>query len=100
MVKRYEYQNRNTNVQSSAPVQGVKAPHEQIVRRENVQQQNKSFNRGNPVRQNYSGQHSPPRFSNKIRTDETIDDIKEDISRIEKEIELELKEIKSMKLGM
>jgi hypothetical protein len=32
------------------------------------------------------------------RADETIDDIKEDIIRIEKEIDLEIKEIRSMKL--
>lgn len=32
------------------------------------------------------------------RADETIDDIKEDIVRLEKEIDLEIKEIRSMKL--
>ncbi|NLC68426.1 MAG: hypothetical protein GX754_06505 [Clostridiaceae bacterium] len=34
------------------------------------------------------------------RTEETINDIKEDIARIEKEIMLEITEIKSMKLGL
>jgi len=36
--------------------------------------------------------------NNRGRAEETIDDIKKDIVRIEKEIELEIKEIKSLKL--
>jgi hypothetical protein len=36
----------------------------------------------------------------KPRTDETVEDIAADIVRIEKELELELKEIKSMRLGV
>ena len=35
-----------------------------------------------------------------IKANETVDDIVDDIKRIEKEIQLEIKEIKSMKLGM
>ncbi len=50
---------------------------------------------------NYSntGQHT--RFNmDKVKTVETAEDIKNDISRIEKEIELEIQEIKSMRLGI
>jgi len=35
-----------------------------------------------------------------MKAEETIDDIKTDILRIEKEIELELKEIRSLRLGV
>ncbi len=38
------------------------------------------------------------RYNRKVQSNETINDIKIDISRIEKEIELEIKEIKSLKL--
>jgi len=46
-----------------------------------------------------SYQNNTSRY-NKIREEETINDIKEDIARLEKEIELEIKEIKSIKLGL
>ncbi|HHV60161.1 MAG TPA: hypothetical protein GXX49_07740 [Clostridiaceae bacterium] len=46
----------------------------------------------NPPRQRYS--------RNSKSGGETIEDIKNDILRIEKEIQLELKEIKSLKLGL
>lgn len=39
-------------------------------------------------------------YSQRNAANETIDDIKEDIVRIEKEIRLEIKEIKSLKLGL
>jgi hypothetical protein len=35
-----------------------------------------------------------------MKAEETADDIRADIARIEKEIELEIKEIKSMRLGL
>jgi len=44
--------------------------------------------------QKYAGRHGG---SYKNREEETIDDIRRDIERIEKEIELEIKEIRSMK---
>ena len=40
------------------------------------------------------------RYIRQDPANETIDDIKEEIVRIEKEIRLEIKEIKSMKLGL
>lgn len=43
----------------------------------------------------FSGRHTG---NYKSRAEETIDDIKQDIIRIEKEIELEIKEIRSLKL--
>ena len=43
-------------------------------------------------------QTSIPKYSGRARIEETIEDIKEDIISIEKEIELEIKEIKSLKL--
>ena len=44
------------------------------------------------------GRHQPPSHVKKIKAEETLDDIKLDISRIEKEIELEILEIQSLKL--
>ena len=40
------------------------------------------------------------KMAGKTRANETIEDIREDIARIEKEIQLEIKEIKSMRLGL
>ncbi len=48
--------------------------------------------------QRYGGFHN--RSQNKVKAVETIDDIRADISRIEKEIELEIKEIRSLRLGL
>ncbi len=56
--------------------------------REGFQKQSNSFQGG--------GQ----RYPHKVKTEETIDDIKEDILRIEKEIELEIREIRTMRLGL
>jgi len=60
---------------------------------------NKDNSRGNdnPQRQHSSsGRYGGN--NHRSRAEETIDDIKEDIVRIEKEIELEIKEIRSLKL--
>jgi len=70
----------------------------------------KSYNRDN--RENREGRENVhireggprPGFSQtansrKIKTEETIDDIRLDISRIEKEIDLEIKQIATMRLG-
>jgi len=81
----------------------VKNNQEQGTRREGGYQRN--FNRDNrenrEVREGYQRtSYGGPRYQNRIRVDETIDDIKLDIQRIEKEIELEIKEIRSSKLGL
>jgi len=50
---------------------------------------------------NYANTSQHSRFNmDKVKTVETAEDIKNDISRIEKEIELEIQEIKSMRLGI
>ncbi|HHX17416.1 MAG TPA: hypothetical protein GX727_00985 [Clostridium sp.] len=51
-------------------------------------------------RQNYQNKKSYYKDSEKIKHTETVADIKLDIERIEKEIRLEIKEIKSLKLGV
>lgn len=56
-------------------------------------------NRSGSSRQNYQqSQYSASRNMMKYRAEETVDDIREDIARLEKEIDLEIKEIRSMKL--
>lgn len=53
----------------------------------------------NASRHNYNNNHSS-RGNGRVKTEETIEDIRTDIARIEKEIELELKEIRSLRLGV
>lgn len=61
----------------------------------------RNYQRDNHGRYNgNSGQNSYARQGNRVKGDESIDDISADISRIEKEIQLELKEIRSMRLGL
>ena len=76
--------------------------------RENVQRDNhqRNFQRDNTQnRENFRDTREPYRQHTqrpviKPRAEETVEDIAADIGRIEKEIELELKEIKSMRLGV
>ncbi|HEX9058668.1 MAG TPA: hypothetical protein VF941_00650 [Clostridia bacterium] len=56
-------------------------------------------NRDSSYRNGFHSQTST-RNSIKNRADDSIEDIKADITRIEKEIELEIKEIKSLRLGL
>lgn len=63
--------------------------------------QNRSSYRGNSSRQNnYNNNYSYSTRQKRIKEDETVEDIREDICRIEKEIQLELREIRSMRLGL
>lgn len=104
MPKRHEYQRRNNN-QGGYSNQRQNNSQERGSFRENNQSnqsnQSKNFHRDNNApRQNFSNQNSPPRYINRIRAEETVEDIRRDISRIEKEIELEIKEIKSLRMGL
>jgi hypothetical protein len=73
--------------------------HEQGSYRNNNQYRNQY--RENGSRHNYANQFSSASKVNyRAKPDETADDIKIDIARIEKEIQLEIKEIKSMRLGL
>lgn len=62
--------------------------------------------RNNPTRDqrdtrgDKSWNNNPFIVSKRIKTEETIDDIRADLARIEKEIELEIKQIASMRLGL
>ena len=99
MVKRQEY-NRRGNNQGGLPERGQKNAHEQGAYRENAQ--NRNFSRdntaGNPARYNKNAQHAPAKNFVRVKAEETVEDIKRDIQRIEKEIQLELKEIRGLKL--
>lgn len=113
-MKKEEYQRRNSNNgnysgQGRRESQWRKEGQEQQAPgREQVQ----ARERGNGAR-NYHRESSSSasrdnlprtgnssRYGSKSRAAETIDDIKIDIARIEKEIELEIKEIRSMRLGL
>lgn len=61
---------------------------------------NKSSRRDNYNRTNYASKNTQTRQNNRVKLNETAEDIAEDIIRIEKEIELEMKEIKSLRLGL
>jgi len=109
------------NVQrDSAPRENVQrdsAPRENVQRdsapRDNVQRDNaprdnhqRNYYRDNtPNRDGFRDTREPYRQHNqrpaiKPRSEESVEDIANDINIIEKEIELELKEIKSMRLGL
>lgn len=49
-------------------------------------------------KQNYSGLNEETESVSKAKTEETIEDIKLDIERIEKEIDFEIQEIKRLKI--
>jgi len=55
-------------------------------------------NRESGVRHGYN--NSSSKGNSRVKSEETIEDIRTDIARIEKEIELELKEIRSLRLGV
>lgn len=57
---------------------------------------NGNRNRNNHYRKNNYHKHSKP----KLPVEETLEDIAADIIRIEKEIQLEIKEITTMRLGL
>lgn len=67
--------------------------------RENLRENQSRPPRNNmpPRQSNYQSQYGSSRYG-RNRADETIEDIRTDIMRIEKEIELEIKEIRSLKL--
>ncbi len=73
--------------------------------RDNTQRQSyqnrNSLNQSHNYHQQNSLQHgSLTNIAAKVKIDETVEDIKADINRIEKEIELEIKEIRSMRSGL
>lgn len=67
--------------------------------RPQTEQRTRNYPRDNYSRQAHSNHNAPARHT-RNRGDETVDDIKNDILRIEKEIDLELKEIRSLRLGL
>jgi hypothetical protein len=81
------------NTQKDTPVREHKENHQRNFHRENTQNR-ESYNNRESYRQ-YS-----QRPAIKPRAEETVEDIAVDIGRIEKEIELELKEIRSLRLGV
>ncbi|MCX7841553.1 MAG: hypothetical protein N2489_00570 [Clostridia bacterium] len=68
-------------------------------RENNPQRNNYMREKDNSHRNNFHN-NPPQRYGNKSKAEETAEDIKADILRIEKEIDLEIKEIKSLRLGL
>lgn len=68
------------------------------------QNQNQGQNRGRYNGKNRNNHYRKGNFHKnnrpKVPVEETLEDIKADMVRIEKEIELEIKEITSMRLGL
>lgn len=97
-----QVQPRNTQQNQNQRTQPER--HEAVQKEGTQNTQNKGFYRGrdndrdNQPRQRVV-QSSASRYSGpRAKAEETIEDIKEDIIRLEKEIELEMKEIRSLKL--
>jgi hypothetical protein len=95
-VKRQEYRQRSNNSNNTFGGRGRRNTNSQASNRENTP--GKAPSKSSYFRQNHSNQYSTQKYNSRIRTEETVDDIKEDIARIEKEIDLEIKEIRSLKL--
>lgn len=105
-----EYQQRDNQKRENFPRDNQ--PRENVKRdntpRDNSHKDNnqRNFHRdNNPNRENVRDTREPYRQSFqrpaiKPRSEETVEDIAADIGRIEKEIELELREIQSMRLGL
>jgi len=115
-----EYQQRDNQKRENSPRENQ--PRDNVKRdntpRENSQRENtirenpnkdnnqRNFYRDNNVnRENFRDTREPYRQNSqrpaiKPRSEETVEDIAADIGRIEKEIELELREIQSMRLGL
>ncbi len=96
------YQNRNRSNKSGRPQQGAQGassgeePPKAVSQQNNPsRQQSRSGHKGYGRSKSYNN-----RFDNKkLPAIETVEDIAADISRIEKEIQLEIKEISAMTLG-
>ena len=95
-MKRQEHRQKSNNSNTILGGRGNRSTHTQVPHRDNTQ--GKSAGRNAYFRQNHSNQFSEQKYNNRVKTEETVDDIREDIARIEKEIDLEIKEIRSLKL--
>jgi len=100
--RNYERENtpREVSARDNPPREGISREnsHRDNSYRENSYRENSYRQSGSG--HNYSNHSSAQRTGSRIKTEETLDDIIADISRIEKEIELEIKEIRSLRLGM
>lgn len=94
MAKRRDYQRKNGG-QGGYNYQGQRNSPDQGAPKDAPQ--GKNYGRDNS-RQPHAGHPSQGRYNNRVKAEETVEDIKADIHRIEKEIQLEIKEIKSLKL--
>ena len=109
-VPKQQNENRNVNHAQSRNDQPKENPRRENFNRDNQQRDNtvrdnaaRSGFRDNSFRtpNNYSqNNQNSSRPNIRFKADESAEDITTDIIRIEKEIELEIKEIKSMRLGM
>ena len=95
MSRKRDYRRKSGPGEGDTGSQASRKPAEQDNRGDNKQK--KSYGRSSSSRQNRS---RPPftKYNRKVTEEETVEDIKMDINRIEKEIKLEIKEIRSIKL--
>jgi len=96
MVKKQEFKQRNNNGNNVFGGRGRRNSNLQALHRENTS--GKSQGKNPYYRQSQSNQYAEQKYNNRVKAEETVEDIREDIARIEKEIELEIKEIRSLKL--
>ena len=91
------YQNKNRSSKNNRPQQNNNAQTQ--PQNQNGEEQHKQQNRGAHKPYNRSKNHNNRFEGRRLPAIETVEDIAADISRIEKEIELEIKEIGTMTLG-
>jgi hypothetical protein len=91
---------RGKDVQGTSTAGPQKGPRSHdAYSRDNSRQRGYYRDKGKGTDRNHQQKYSGGRYGNthKSKEEETIEDIKRDILRIEKEIELEIREIRSMK---
>jgi hypothetical protein len=103
--RKEDFQKRHkSRVNNLQTLQGGNQPRkngsEQPTNRERSFGKNHTRDNAYPGRNNHQYQAPPAKHTAKAKAVETIDDIRMDIGRIEKEIELEIKEIRSLRLGI
>jgi hypothetical protein len=116
--RNYERRNRYNNSNEKSNGENRKAPKENIAQREvgkniadvpvkkSIQAQNNTADardvhtQRNPKHQKFGVARDSQRNREFVKVEETREDIIRDIGRIEKEIELEIKEISALKFGM
>lgn len=99
----YYGRNRNNNAEQSRDItRSQEHVREQGVDKRDAQKENNRDGQGNSQQSNNQRRRNNynPKDRRDVKVEETVEDIRRDINRINKEIELEIKEITALKMGI